>query len=625
MTPLALVAVAALLPLQDFSQAQADFEKAFASGGLEDRVRAIEALGAVPDPRIVKLLADPFTRMGRDYQDQKKKLQELQAERERHLPRLKSGKTDEENAARQALQRLDKAVSDAEEKMAAAIRLLGVAVPALAKATAAMKDPAPAVQSLIDLATKDKDWRVRVTFLELARGVDAGGFFDRMIQLVEETQKELAKFEVQREAGERELQKITEKYYKDGSRGKGNAGLDALIKKQGELRAQEEQYRALRLIKESAFKNVTEAADRATGDTRRQRVAAAAAALGRQKDLNGRVDFIQAFGAVRGEEARGVLAGLLQKEKDPRLLVALTGALAAHRESAAAALIRPLLQDKNWQVKAAAVQALGLAREKESVEPLIALIEAEEGRLKDDVEESLKKLTGVSFAGNAILWREWWTKNQATFTVPEKPDAAAVAAPEGAAQPKRPSTEFYGIKTFSLRIALVLDVSGSMNEDSGAGGPRIQVAKAELLKAVLGLPEKDASFNVVLYSFGVRRWSKHMVEATAANKKKLSADLDQVEADGGTNIYEGILSALELAGAGAMDVAYKPSLDTIFFLSDGQPTLGPVTDPDEILAEVRKRNRLGKVRIHTVGIGKEHNADFMRRLAEENGGTYVSK
>jgi len=622
MTPLVLAA-AALLPLQDFSQAQADFEKAFSSGGLEERVRAVEALGAVADPRIVKLLVEPFTRMGRDYQDQKKKLQELMAERERHLPRLKSGKADEENAARQALQRLDKAVSDAQEKMAAAIRLLEVAVPALAQATSAMKDPAPAVQTLTDLATKDKDWRVRVTFLELARGVEAGGFFDRMIQLVEETQKELGKFEVQREAGERELQKITEKYYKEGR--KGTAGLDALIKKQGELRTLEDQYRALRLIKESAFRNVTGAADRAEGETRQKRVAAAAAALGRQKDLNSRVDFIQAFGAIRGEEARGVLAGLIQKEKDPRLLVALTGALAAHREPAAAALIRPLLQDKNWQVKAAAVQALGLAREKESVEPLIVLIEAEEGRLKDDVEESLKKLTGVSFAGNAILWREWWTENQATFQVPEKPDATAVAAPEGVAQPKRPSTEFYGIKTFSLRIALVLDVSGSMNEDSGAGGPRIQVAKAELLKAVLGLPDKDASFNVVFYSFGVRRWSKHMVEATAANKKKLSADLDQVEADGGTNIYEGVLSALELAGAGATDVAYKPSLDTVFFLSDGQPTLGPVTDPDEILAEVRKRNRLGKVRIHTVGIGKEHNADFMRRLAEENGGTYVAK
>ncbi len=72
-------------------------------------------------------------------------------------------------------------------------------------------------------------------------------------------------------------------------------------------------------------------------------------------------------------------------------------------------------------------------------------------------------------------------------------------------------------------------------------------------------------------------------------------------------------------------------------LSDGLPTAGKATVPEQILARVRALNRLRRVRIHTIalllgaqpdaergGVGETADmTDFMRRLAEQNGGIFI--
>ena len=69
-----------------------------------------------------------------------------------------------------------------------------------------------------------------------------------------------------------------------------------------------------------------------------------------------------------------------------------------------------------------------------------------------------------------------------------------------------------------------------------------------------------------------------------------------------------------------------PKADVIFLISDGSPTdsKGNVEDPERTLNAVRNWNALQRVAIHTIGIGRQHNVDFMRRLAEENGGDYYA-
>jgi uncharacterized protein with von Willebrand factor type A (vWA) domain len=85
---------------------------------------------------------------------------------------------------------------------------------------------------------------------------------------------------------------------------------------------------------------------------------------------------------------------------------------------------------------------------------------------------------------------------------------------------------------------------------------------------------------------------------------------------GKTNTYGALSTALGAAGRGTKDKNYECVVDTIFFLSDGRPTVGEYVDPQDVLREIRAANKLRKVVIHTIAIG-EFQKDFMKRLAEE--------
>jgi L-lysine 2,3-aminomutase len=54
-----------------------------------------------------------------------------------------------------------------------------------------------------------------------------------------------------------------------------------------------------------------------------------------------------------------------------------------------------------------------------------------------------------------------------------------------------------------------------------------------------------------------------------------------------------------------------------------------MTDTDRLCEEIRKINKVRKIRIHTIAVGVEGkgqspvNLDFLKKLAEENGGKFV--
>jgi hypothetical protein len=62
--------------------------------------------------------------------------------------------------------------------------------------------------------------------------------------------------------------------------------------------------------------------------------------------------------------------------------------------------------------------------------------------------------------------------------------------------------------------------------------------------------------------------------------------------------------------------------DTIFFLTDGEPTVGKTVDMFEIRREVRRVNQYRGVQIHVIYVG-EVGGQEMSDLAHENGGVFV--
>jgi hypothetical protein len=173
---------------------------------------------------------------------------------------------------------------------------------------------------------------------------------------------------------------------------------------------------------------------------------------------------------------------------------------------------------------------------------------------------------------------------------------------------------------------------------------RMDGVKKALIKAVYFLDPK-VHFTVIMYDDLPRPWKggEVLFPATWQNKFIILDQVDRTVEGGGTNYWDTFMMGfkyVEKAGVIAKDdkknYAYSVNgADTFFFLSDGEPTVGPFTESgksqkSELLAELRKVNLLRKIVVHTICIGDEDPNDprmgvdpkFLQKIADENGGIF---
>ena len=364
------------------------------------------------------------------------------------------------------------------------------------------------------------------------------------------------------------------------------------------------------------------------------------------RDFTIRAFFVKGLGKVDLPEATRLLLWRLAEEKDRRVRPVVIDSLAEQAGDLAVPDLAALLAAEQWQIRAAAIAALGRIGCPDAVQPLIAALRLEDGRLRGDIGAVLAALTGVDFGILADRWQAWWDANKAGFVPPRDRKADPAPEAEGPADGGRSDAEppdgpmeappapppggkasFYGIEVLSKRILFVIDISNSMNGPAGgarAGKTKVDVAKYELKSAILGL-EEDATFNIVFYHHEVFQWRKGMIAAKDKDRGAAAKFVDDMDATGNTNVYDALKLAFHIVGMGARDKNYELGADTIFFLSDGLPNRGDVVDPNQILAEVGRWNELRRVKVHAVGVGADHDANFLRRLAEMSGGIYVAR
>jgi hypothetical protein len=315
---------------------------------------------------------------------------------------------------------------------------------------------------------------------------------------------------------------------------------------------------------------------------------------------------------------------------------------------------RAALTDDVWQVRASAIEALGRVRDRDSIPLLVERLAVEEGRLRGDAARALEDLTGRAFGERVELWQRFWEQNAERYVLPTDAEMAKLRAAQAASAAKYQPSErvsFGGIDTPSKRVLFVIDVSGSMErfvveKDRFESGDypsfhRIDIVKTELARTI-ELLEPYVEFNVLAFASDVRSWKKSLVPANVLNKSSAMSWVGRLEAIGGSSKQE--LAQVGLAGAADLEAGktnsyaalmaglgvdeegrprdYKVDLDTIFFLSDGVPSHGKYTVPEDILREVREHNALRKIVIYTIAIG-EFQMQFMQELAAENGGQFV--
>lgn len=151
---------------------------------------------------------------------------------------------------------------------------------------------------------------------------------------------------------------------------------------------------------------------------------------------------------------------------------------------------------------------------------------------------------------------------------------------------------------------------------------KLDKVKKRLIPVIEGL-EEGATFTMIFFGTKTRKWRNIMVPANKRNKKNAISFIKDIKPRGETNISMALEEAFKLAGEGTSNPGEPLNVKTIVLLTDGSPTIGKIRKPGDIIDKTAEWNSLRRVNINTIGLGSHSNSDFLRKLAEENGGTFV--
>ncbi len=159
-------------------------------------------------------------------------------------------------------------------------------------------------------------------------------------------------------------------------------------------------------------------------------------------------------------------------------------------------------------------------------------------------------------------------------------------------------------RTTPRDVTLVLDVSGSMS------GRKMEQARESGKRFLTTLSSRDR-FRLIDFSTDARTFRDEFLAATPGNIAEARRYLDDLRAEGSTNIEDALEEALALP-------AQAGRLGLVLFITDGAPSVGERRP--EALVEKARDLRRGR-RIFAFGLGADVNVSLIEQLALEGHGT----
>ncbi len=399
------------------------------------------------------------------------------------------------------------------------------------------------------------------------------------------------------------------------------AGLDAL----GDLLRAEF---ALKLLSDDAAPRVRRAAREALSRTA---TAAGSSALETGlKTAAGQTLYELLFSAAASPtpSLRGlaIARALDPKTSSAERTAVLTG-LARKGSVDASALAAVCPENGPWPQRAAYVRALRTGAVKQSIDPLIEVLSAPGSeRVATDAEEALIALTGQDFGTNAPAWKAWWDVQR---------DKAKIA--DSGRRTGGGYATFYGVTVPKGRVAFVIDTSGSMREPAEGANladyvakakhlqgmelkTRLDLAKAELAHAALSL-KNGSFFGLVSFSTD-RQWlTEGLEKVDDLLRTRLKKRISGLGPGGTTNVWAGLHAAF-FPGKEPGERDWQDGPDTIFLLSDGNPSSGFYSDREELRDEVLAWNLSRAIKIHCVNVG-DADVQMLRAFTQSSGGVLL--
>lgn len=304
------------------------------------------------------------------------------------------------------------------------------------------------------------------------------------------------------------------------------------------------------------------------------------------------------------------------------------------------ALLR-CLQDEDWRLRDRTVEIVVLQPTKAAIAALIVALQKESDllatgagrkRVQIRIGEALGKITGVEIPTlDAARWAKWWEVAAGSFQLGSEVTGRPHTRAEGPA--------YFTIPIQTDRMVFIVDVSSSMAESYGpppvvsgpaeplayspkeGGWTKLDRVKNELIRTVRSLKDTDR-FQMIAFSDATKASFGKLEAATKDRKREAERFVVGLKPAGGTGLYDALADVLPLEGAPVASLTDAP--DTLFLLTDGEPTVGRVVDKSEILRRVAEANRISRVVVHTifVGAGDGASGSFLTELAQSNGGIH---
>jgi hypothetical protein len=343
-------------------------------------------------------------------------------------------------------------------------------------------------------------------------------------------------------------------------------------------------------------------------------------------------------------------------------------------------LATAVLNDRSWRIRDVAIDLILGCSSIDKDRAILALINRlsiEQGKLKLTLSKALTKLTNETLGTDSNAWVDWWKeKKRAEAGLPPKKEDNG----KGTAVKKIFDTE-----TYSDRYIFVIDASDSMTRkitpeeldklkkavtgekkedkrrelDWSKINCKLDLAREELIRSLEILDPKTTRFTIISFKDDIAVWSDELRPTEPKIVTEAAEWLRGLKGKNKTNISGAMDAAFDmcekLAGIDPAKVGKKEKgvitgphpddyvPDTIFLYSDGYATSGKFgASTDELkamgkgkdiavvyrslmtdyLADVRERNRIARLSIHTVGVGLQDDW-FLGSLAKQNDGSYL--
>ena len=318
---------------------------------------------------------------------------------------------------------------------------------------------------------------------------------------------------------------------------------------------------------------------------------------------------VEAAGRVGGDGAAEVAATARADADEGVCCVAMLAQRWVARADAVAGLAAAAT-DPRWRIRAQCVNDAEWLRDAAAVDALVALVGDKSVRVAAAAHRALQRLSGKDLGRDSELWAAWWASNRAAWK-PPKGDLDRDVPDD----PKRTAARYHGLDVATDAGVFVADLSGSMGDPVSAGDKRTRwsVAQEELRATLAALPDSFV-MNLVFFKDASQTAFDRPLRLNRPARDKAEAFIAAAAPSHRGDLLGGVLAALA-----------SDDVDTVFVLSDGDPSGGDIVDRSRVRAAIRQRNRMRKCVIDTIGFGARTAADrgLLENLAKDSGGRAV--